>query len=106
MKIDAGLINGRHKIPVNNYIFEEAIEDVTDYGDMQCTVLKWIYQHCMIEEPVELYVYVTGLTAAMLSVVKVCNDLNNRGWNIILFAMNYDLVSGKYLKQPVLRKEN
>lgn len=103
MDLTVGLIKGRHTVPVNDYIFNNAIEDVHDYYGMACEVIDYIYsKYGKTPQKATLTVYVTGLTSAMLSIVMVCNDLNKRGWNITLNAAHYDTQNNKYIIQEVL----
>ena len=40
--ITVGLIRGRHTMPVTGYIFDGAIEDVHNYGDMDSHIFWWL----------------------------------------------------------------
>ena len=91
MKYIMGLCAGRHEIPVQDFIFDE-IPDVTDFDAMAKAA-----DAAIPRDADELEVYVTGLTPAMLAVVNVC-----QGGKINLTALNYDEVSGQYIKQTVL----
>lgn len=115
--IRAGLIKGRHELPVEKYIFEEEIEDVFDFGAM--------YEHCVkfIETEVgvcrtfgfginqiddydyygsiyvgakALEVYVTGLTAVTVALVKVCAI-----YGIELTLYHYNRDTNEYVPQRV-----
>ena len=89
-KYTMGLCAGRHDVPVQDFIFKEILNP-TDYQWMEATAERAIPSNCN-----ELDIYVTGLTPAMLAVVKVCE---RRG--ITLTAMNFDRETGKYLEQLV-----
>ena len=89
---DFGVCDGRHEIPVTEFIFDE-IENPCAYIDMYRTA--WY----KIPENAELVnLYITGLTPATLAIVAVC-----AARNIKLIAYNYDRDSGKYKPQVVLK---
>lgn len=85
-----GLCQGRHNIPVEEYIFPTEINPL-DYNSMYRRAME------VVPENGHLTVYVTGLTAAMLSVVAACNRKHCG-----LTAMHYDRESGGYAAQVVL----
>lgn len=85
------LCAGRHEMPVDEAIFEK-IEDPTNYSLMEDQA-----NHKIEEGVFELRVFVTGLTAAMLAVTKVCAKRNIR-----LVALHYDPTTGKYREQVVV----
>ena len=91
MRYTFGLCSGRHDIPVEKYLFD-TISDPTDFDSMYKQAVAAIPADCT-----ELAVYVTGLTAAMLAVVRACNDLN-----ISLVAYHYDRDNGVYVEQTVI----
>lgn len=91
---ECGLCEGRHAIPVKDYIFPGTLNPL-DYAGMREMAENAIPADCT-----RLVVYVTGLTCAMLAVVSVCVE---RG--ISLTAMHYDRESGKYLPQVVTGEE-
>lgn len=83
------LCKGRHETPAKEFIFE-VIEDPTDLQKM----------HDIAEEKLagaeELVLYVTGLTMALVEVIKVCQENN-----IDLTLMHYDRNTGEYFEQEV-----
>lgn len=85
------LCAGRHDTPADKAIFEEIADP------MNTSLLRKQANMAIPEDATSLVVYVTGLTPAMLAVVKVCFD---RG--ICLTAMNYDRETGEYFPQEVL----
>ena len=109
-----GLCASRHPMPVTEFIFPEVVNP-TDFDGMEKTVEDFILHHVGLTvterqaldqrygEDVpcwtgkrSLIVYVTGLTAAVLAVVKVC-ALNG----VSLTLMHYDRESGEYLPQQI-----
>ena len=94
-EITMGLCAGRHDIPgIDNYIFPETVNP-TDFSEMRNIAWENIPR-----DTETLHVYVTGLTAAMLAVVSVCQA---RG--ISLIAHHYDRESGNYIPQTVMAYE-
>ena len=114
--ITVGLIKGRHQLPVDGYIFDEAISDVHDYAAIRRHVADWIAENvgitrrnfciglnqsdgndveCFCGEN-ELTVYVTGLTAVTAEVIRCC-AING----VSLTLMHFDSVTGGYRKQCI-----
>lgn len=83
-------------------IFGNTIEDPTDFNGMMETV-NAVFQEEKLggrrdkeEEEVNIILYVTGLTAAVVAVINYCSY---HAYNLTL--MHYDVKSGKYLPQEV-----
>ena len=114
-KVVVGLIKGRHELPVEDYIFNEAIEDVHDYESIRKHIRQFINQNVGIgktmgtpldgvefgEYPIfygvhPLEVYVTGLTPVTAELIAFCA---RKG--IVLTLMNYDSNTGKYRPQVI-----
>jgi len=96
--LEVGLIKGRHPLPVNEYIFDK-IEDVLDFSTMRNTVDSFFKN--IKEEPKEIIVYVTGLTAATATVIA---SFVTKWWgDTTLSFMHYDVKNGNYKKQFVVR---
>ena len=112
--IIVGLIKGRHELPVTNYIFE-VIEDVTDFKTMESVINNFVTTTVGIKRTYgcginqigyedvevlagqkELIVYVTGLTAATATLIKVC-AFNG----ISLTLMHYNAVEQNYIPQRI-----
>ena len=91
MVYNFGLCKGRHEMPVNDFIFENEI-DVRDFRAMEAAVFAAIPA-----DAEHINLYITGLTAAALAVVSVCEYKN-----IGLTAWHFDRESGEYLPQHVL----
>lgn len=90
--VEYELCAGRHKTPAEEAIFEQ-IADLSDYKMMEEIANSKIQNGVF-----ELHIYVTGLTAAMLAVTKVCIERNIR-----LVAYHYDPTTSKYNKQLVVK---
>lgn len=86
-----GVCAGRHTMPVEEYIFGEEINP-TDYAGMYASAWEKIPA-----DADEVDLYITGLTAATLAIVAVC-----QARNISLNAYHYDRDTGEYLCQRVL----
>lgn len=86
-----GMIKGRHELPVEEYIFNEAIEDVHDYESIRNHICEFIKDKIQIKKNMgvainsadysdylvfkgghPLIVYVTGLTAGTAELIGVC----------------------------------
>ena len=113
-EIKVGLIQGRHTMPVNTYIFDE-ISNVLDFQGMRKHIINFINNNiniysiygCGINqigyEDVEvltsdtkLVVYVTGLTSVTAELIKVCALKG-----ISLTLMHYDRDTSDYLPQVI-----
>lgn len=109
------LIKGRHEIPVSQYIFENAIEDVHNYEEIGKHILDFLINKVGIKSTYgsginqndytdvevwqgtrELVVYVTGLTCVTAELIKLCAYNGVR-----LTLMNFDSVSGEYKAQRI-----
>lgn len=94
--LEIGAVRGRHEMPVDKFIFDEAITnfDIKAIEDHVNTVLsKEVFRHDgKTFDAVRLYV--TGLTVVTTSVVKWCfyNE-------IALSLMHYDSVKQDYVEQ-------
>ena len=97
MNVRAGLIKGRHELPVKNYIFTGEISPV-DFKRMEEVAWVWLMQHTAPGDV--LYLYVTGLTAATVAVIKACT---RTGTGLVL--MHFDRESGTYVPQDVITPE-
>lgn len=112
--VTVGLCASRHAMPVQEYIYPESV-DPTDFARMEKIAEDFILHRVgltIIErqaldqrwsEDVPCYtgkralvVYVTGLTAAVAAVIKVC-ALNG----VSLTLMHYDRETGEYLPQQI-----
>lgn len=103
--IKVGLIRNRHIMPVDNFIFDSIPDDmIFDFNWMDKTVKDFILSNINFvtrEDEVtvpdkKLYVYVTGLSSALASVIKICSELCI---NLTLF--HFDTKSGSFLPQII-----
>ena len=92
MLYSMSLCAGRHTIPGTPESIFPGTANPLDQDGTYKTALAAIPADCT-----ELSVYVTGLTVAMLTVVKVCLD---RG--ISLTALHFDRDSNSYYEQAVV----
>ena len=73
--VRVGLIDDRHNMPVDDYIFSNVPNDkMFDYKWYDQISYDWLSEHVMPGDSV--IVYCTGLTAAVTSVQKQCERLN------------------------------
>lgn len=108
-KIVVGLCENRHKIPVKEYIFKD-ISNPSDIKKIEEEAFNWVYNHCLVTEKInnftiitgkyELVIYVTGLTVALTSILKIC-----QGYDIKVTLMHYDRDNDNYVKQEMFYKK-
>lgn len=110
-----GLIKGRHEMPVEQYIFDTAIDDVMDFNTISLHIRTFIADKVGITTGIGtglnqydytdvqvvhgnhgLVVYVTGLTAVTAELIRVC-AMNG----IHLTLMHYNTATGCYVEQPI-----
>ncbi|MGO5336737.1 hypothetical protein ACTQZS_07995 [Bilifractor sp. LCP19S3_H10] len=117
MKIVLGLVEGRHEMPVEDYVLH-SVEDVTDIQGIRKAVCASLVDKLGtdirvteygpslngIEEDAahyecstELHLYITGLTVVALEVVRFC-AMNG----IPLVAYHYNCESGSYYPQRII----
>lgn len=94
--INVGLVKGRHEMGdlVSDFIFKGPIDDPTDFGKMWLAADGFIGDLPM--DVKEINLYVTGLTAALIEVIKVC-----RQYNIKLNLFHFDTKTNTYVKQEM-----
>ena len=109
-----GLIAGRHDMPVKGYILNE-VENVFDFDLMANKIENWINSHLtfsnhcghatnqmdyydilLSESNQRLVVYVTGLTAVVAELIRVCLY---KGVHLTL--MHYDRDNNEYKPQVI-----
>lgn len=112
--VTVGLCASRHPMPVNSYIYPESV-DPTDFSAMEKEAENFLVRNIGLTvcdrqaldqrfgEDVPcwagkraLVVYVTGLTACTVAVIKAC-ALNG----VSLTLMHYDRETGEYLPQQI-----
>ena len=111
--LKAGLIQGRHDLPVEDYILQE-VADPSNFHAISEAIATWLKANCHIRieagiacnsadtadaavyvgDP--LTVYVTGLTAATAILVSLCCSNG-----IPLTLMHYCPTTGQYVPQRV-----
>lgn len=113
--ITVGLIRGRHEMPVDTYIFDDAITDVVDFHAIGKHIHDFIVNKVGITQTIgmginqfdytdiqifsgerKLVVYVTGLTAVTAELIKVC-AMNG----VHLTLMHYNSATGEYVPQRI-----
>lgn len=106
--VKAGLINNRHVIPVDEFIFDSITDDkIFDFDWMDQVVKKFILDRIdfvndeqgRIVGSKKLYLYVTGLSSALASVVKICSELS-----VNLTLLHYDFESNTYKHQKIFER--
>lgn len=114
-EVKVGLINNRHGMPVSEYIFDKAIENVHNYKEISEHIGEFLVARvgitrktgtCINQDDYtdilhfcgekDLVVYVTGLTPVVAELVSAC--LFN---GVHLTLMNYDKESGSYIPQKI-----
>lgn len=109
-----GLIEGRHDMPVEDYLLDE-VENVLDFKEIRHKLRKKLSEvpfefevsirevpyslegdiTCRVSKDI-LKVYVTGLTAAVAELISVCTEEG-----VPLILMHYDRKKGRYVPQYV-----
>ena len=80
-KLEYGLIANRHNMPVNDFIFNK-IKDPTKIRNIEAEAyrkIKTIANDYKEEKYIKLDLYVTGLSAALISVIKACEKVHREG---------------------------
>lgn len=94
--VQAGLVAGRHNIPVSNYIYTDISDDnMCDYEWQYNTASAWLDAN--IKDGQTLVLYCTGIQSALSAVISAC--LNKK---INLIEMHHNPLDGKYYSQEVL----
>lgn len=94
--LEIGAVRGRHEMPVDKFVFDEAITnfDIKAIEDHVNTVMnKEVFRHDGKTFD-EVRLYVTGLTIVTTSVVKWCFS-----HDVGLLVMHYDNVAQDYVEQ-------
>ena len=86
-----GLINGRHPMPVTEYIVNEEVNPI-DIETIDNIVWSWCAEH----QNMDIEVIVTGLTAVTASLIVACEY-----FRIGLTLLHYNRETGAYVKQPI-----
>jgi hypothetical protein len=88
-----GLCKGRHDLPVDSYIFNDAIINPTDI----IAINKIVMESLQFYKNDSITIYVTGLTVALIEVLNVCKK-----FNISVILMHFDISTSGYYPQSVL----
>ena len=95
----AGLIRNRHALPphVKNYVwdYDMTSDEIVDIDWQEQYALDWVKDNIKPGESLNLYV--TGLTAALVSMINACHYLD-----VPLILWHYDREKKDYYKQVVL----
>lgn len=94
MKVTLGLCQGRHTLPVEDYIFPMEINPLDLVGLRNQAIRK--IEDCL-DRYNEIELYVTGLTVALVEVINAC-----RQFGIKLTLFHYDRDTCEYYPQEVL----
>ena len=103
--IKAGLVNNRHVVPVDEFIFDSVPEDkLFDFDWMEETAKEFLLKRIdfindnqgRIIGSKKLHLYVTGLSSALAAVIKVCSELS-----INLTLYHFDFSSNIYKFQKI-----
>lgn len=100
-KLIVGLCKGRHNLPVDKYIYENELNplDLEKLNDVALYQLNKILEENKIDAAeTELVIYVTGLTVALIELIKVAVDLCFYG----VVLMHYDRDSDFYYEQTFI----
>lgn len=95
-----GLCEGRHPLPVNEYVFGSVIEDPTDVNGLE-EVAEEFFRNLIPDCLLELYV--TGLSVALIAAINVASKYINIK-NIVL--MHYDSKTNTYYPQFLNNLDN
>lgn len=95
--VQAALFDGRHETPpyITEAFWHGGVSDVNDFLQLESHANRWIREH-FDDEGGMLVLYVTGLSQALLAVVKACF---RRG--IHLTCMHHDKETRSYKRQIV-----
>lgn len=93
IKID--VCKGRHEMPCDMYVFD-SIEDPTNVEEIEKEAKTFFYKNFFNEGVKKFKIYVTGLTVALIAVMKAADRYCD---SIVL--MHYDTKTGKYYSQEI-----
>lgn len=110
-KLEYGLIANRHNMPVNDFIFNK-IKDPTKIRNIEAEAsrlcpfgnrkIKTIANDYKEEKYIKLDLYVTGLSAALISVIKACKKVHREDFiNIKLVLKHYSWKNKNYHNQTI-----
>ena len=89
-----GLVEGRHPLPVDTYIYD-VIEDITDVQDIERRAYAFLSGY---NKGDHVTLYITGLTVALVAVIKACQECG-----LTLTFMHFNQATGEgYYPQQVI----
>lgn len=102
--VKVGLINNRHPMPVQNYIFEKEIKNVFDFESIKNEIKEFILEkvgvHTVLNHGINQTdsqsVSVYSVTAALVQVCAV--------YGVELTLMHYDRDTDEYVPQVIFSK--
>lgn len=105
--VKVGLINNRHPMPVQNYIFEKEIENVFDFESIKNEIKEFILEkvgvHTVLNHGINQtdsqLCYITGLSSVTAALVQVCAV-----YGVELTLMHYDRDTDEYVPQVIFSK--
>ena len=105
--IKVGLCKGRHPLPVDDYLWEEVVENPFDFKSHEETAMDWVDSHPDIywEEGSQLSnkvvrVYVTGLTPVLTALINAFTR------HFVKFELaHYNRDTGEFVVQKMLFTE-
>lgn len=121
-KIIVGTIEGRHNLPVDNYIFEKVDEpndikgleqhafsklqqlvgnsniQVVNYPSEKPVSHIGTLEDIYLEAAVELHIYITGLTQATLAVINAAKKLHIHK----IYVYHYDIYEHNFIQQKII----
>lgn len=101
--LNMGLCEGRHEIPqvTDGYIFPSEVNptNVHKLGEIAFNKLKDFYFE---NDRLQLNLYVTGLTVALVSVLNACRLLDPEFFNLKVTLYHYDRDTNSYYPQEVI----
>lgn len=98
--VKVGLINNRHPMPVQNYIFEKEIENVFDFESIKNEIKEFILEkvgvHTVLNHGINQTDSQSVVTAALVQVCAV--------YGVELTLMHYDRDTDEYVPQVIFSK--
>lgn len=96
-----GLINERHVLPVETYVYDNCFDQKTlfDFDGMDRKAEKFIKDNIPFKDGIaqkSIHLYITGLQSAMCAFIKMCQRMK-----VNLALMHYDMMSRTFQRQIV-----
>lgn len=96
-----GLINERHNLPVDCYVYDNCFDQKTlfDFNSMEKKAENFIKHNIPFKDGIaqkSIHLYITGLQSAMCAFMKICQRMK-----VNLALMHYDMVSRTFQQQIV-----